>query len=173
MPILVENEAAPLATSTDLTDYGTFAESAVLTAGEALRSAVGWHIAPVRTETLTIDAQGGTALMLPTLRLVDVTEVRDVSGDTPVVLTGWRKSAAGFLTRPGGWPAGPETIEVDIEHGYDSCPLELLPVLARRVRDGAATSAGQLRLGSLSVGTTSVGTTVTAQDEAVIRRYSL
>lgn len=175
MPVPTGTEAGPLASAADLSEYGTFTGAAVEAAGEAIRLETGWHIAPTATETLTLDSEGGYALMLPTLHLINVTEVRDVSGDTPVVITGWRKSAAGMVFLPQGcrWPVGPETIEVDIEHGYAECPLELLPVLARRTRDGTSTSAGQVRLGSLSIGTTSVGTTVTAQDDAIIARYSL
>lgn len=174
MPVPTGADAGPLAKAADLTAYGTFSDDAVTAAGEAIRSETGWHIAPTATETLTLDSPGGSALMLPTLHLLEVTEVRDVSGHDPVVLTGWRKSTSGFLTLPCGyWPQGPQTVEVDVVHGYDACPLELLPVIARRTRDGLATSAGQVRLGSLSIGTTSVGTTITASDEAIIRRYSL
>lgn len=174
MPVPTGTAAGPLAVAADLSEYGTFSDDAVEAAGESIRSETGWHIAPTATETLVLDSEGGYALMLPTLHLIEVTEVRDVSGDTPAIITGWRKSVAGMLILPyGRWAVGAETIEVDIEHGYETCPLELLPVLARRIRDNAATSAGQVRLGSLSIGTTSVGTTVTAQDEAVIARYSL
>lgn len=174
MPSPATYEATPLAAPSDLTAYGTFSEEIVHAAGQGIRRETEWHIAPQITETLLLDGDGSNTLILPTLHLVTVSAVRDVSGDTPAEVTGWRKSSSGILTlRYGYWPVGSETVEVDLVHGYETCPAELLPVLARRCRDAGSTSAGQVRLGSLSIGTTSVGTTVTALDDAIIRRYSL
>lgn len=126
--------AEPLALPADLAEFpgAPFSADAVAAASEAIRREVGWHIAPRVIETLTLDGTGGGVLFLPTLHLVDVTEVRDVTDDTPRVLTGWRKSQRGMLSRARGWPRGFEAIEVDVVHGYDSCPPELLPVIAER-----------------------------------------
>src|SRR5690606_40983530 len=63
-------------------------------------------------------------LILPTLRLVSVSEVRDMTGDEPRVLTGWRMSQAGMLSRRGGWPSGFGAVEVDVVHGYEQCRAE-------------------------------------------------
>ena len=89
-----------------------------------------WHIAPSVTETLTLDCDGGTRVVLPTLHLTDVTAVRDLSGDSPVDITDFRWSRAGILYRGCGWPCGFQSLEVDIVHGYDTCPPELLPAIA-------------------------------------------
>lgn len=138
-----------LVTAADLADFpgAPFAEVRVEAAGEALRSEAGWHIAPEVTETLTVDADGGHFLFLPTMRLSAVTEVRDVSGDAPRVLDGWRKSRKGVIYRAGGWPTGFETVEVDVVHGYAACPRELLPVVA----DYTSRRVTQESLGSRSV----------------------
>jgi hypothetical protein len=116
----------------DLADFpgAPFVETRVESAGEAVRAEAGWHIAPVLTETLTVDGEGGHLLFLPSLRVLEVTEIRDVTYDEPRVITGWRKSKRGVIYRAGGWPVGFESIEVDVVHGYAACPAELLPVIA-------------------------------------------
>jgi hypothetical protein len=121
-----------LASPTDLADFpgAPFTEAVVDAAVATLRLEAGWHIAPQVTETVTVNAGGGTDLILPTLHLVNVTEVREVSGSTPVVLTGWRQSRIGILTRNAGWPRGLEVIEVDMVHGHTETPPELLSVIA-------------------------------------------
>lgn len=135
----------PLVNPNDLSEFpgAPYAVWVLNAAAESIRDECGWHIAPVRTETLTLDSDGGRILLLPTLRLVAVTEVRDVTTETPTVLTNWRKSAAGMLSRPGGWPNGLGAVEVDVVHGYDECPSSLYPVIADRCvqasRDGTIT----------------------------------
>ena len=129
----------PLATPNDLLSFAgaPFAEALVKAAGESIRRDAGWHIAPTVTETLVLDSDGGRQLFLPTLRdaVASVAEVRDVSGSSPRVLGGWRlASSAAVLHRGGGWPAGEGVIEVDLVHGYESCPAELLPAIAARTR---------------------------------------
>lgn len=127
---------ADLAVADDLVAYpgAPFSASLVKSATEAVRGECGWHIAPVLTETLTLDCAGGPMLRIPTLELAAVTAVRDVSGDSPVALDGWRKSKSGLLERPAGWPYGFEVIEVDITHGYATCPADLLPAIAAVAR---------------------------------------
>lgn len=128
----------------DLADYpgAPFAGSVVDAAVANLRSDVGWHIAPEVTETLTVDGSPDQTLILPTLRIVSVSAVRDVSGDTPVALTGWKMSArSGMLWRSEGWPNGFGAVEVDLTHGYTDTPAELLPVVAWYCRQQQVDSA--------------------------------
>lgn len=124
-----------LAAPGDLTDFpgAPFVDALVDAAVASLRREVGWHIAPSVDETLTVDASGGHWLMLPTMHLTAVAEVRNVSGDgDPVVITGWRFKRSGMLYRAGGWPHGVGAIEVDVTHGEAETPPELLPVIAER-----------------------------------------
>jgi hypothetical protein len=143
-----------LVVAADLDDFpgAPFADSVVQSAGETVRAEAGWHIAPEVTETLTVDSDGGRHLLLPTLRLVDVTEIRDVTGNTPRVLTNWRQSGKGILYREGGWPAGLSALEVDLTHGYAECPSALLPAVAayaQSIKRGGRVT--QESLGSRSV----------------------
>jgi hypothetical protein len=125
-----------LATPTDLSGFpgAPFSEALVDAAVGSVRGEVSWHIAPQVTETLTVDGTGGQWLFLPTLYLVDVTAVRDITGDTPTVLDGWRKRRSGVLYRATGWPFAVEGIEVDVVHGHAETPPELLPVIADTAR---------------------------------------
>lgn len=136
----------PLAQADDLVDFpgAPFPQSVVTAAGEAVRAAAGWHIAPAVTETLRIDSDGATLLLLPTGRLTAVAEVRDVTGDAPSIITGWRVShRLGGLHRGTGWPCGFEAVEVDVVHGYTECPPDLLKIVAAEAgRRVAQQSAG-------------------------------
>lgn len=143
-----------LVVAADLNDFpgAPFAESVVESAGEAVRAEAGWHIAPEVTETLTVDSDGSPHLLLPTLHLVEVTEVRDVTGSTPRTITNWRQSGKGILYRAGGWPAGLSALEVDLTHGYTECPPALLPAVAayaQAIKRGGRVT--QESLGSRSV----------------------
>lgn len=139
----------PLVDPGDLDGFpgAPFNDAAVVDAAVArVRREARWHIAPSVTETLTVTGySGGEALLLPTMRLTAVTEVRDVTGDTPVVLTGWDFSPAGYLT----WHTWPTCttyyhrrtkFEVDVVHGYEQCPADLLPVIAAAAQ-GALTDS--------------------------------
>jgi hypothetical protein len=164
---------AALVAPTDLADFpgAPFAASLVAAASEQVRRQCGWHIAPLVTETFVVDSDGGRVLLLPTMRLVTVTEVRNIAGSTPEVLTGWRKSPAGMLFRASGWPAGFQTVEVDMQHGYEACPDELLPIIAERcqvfAKDG---SVRQESLGSRSV---SYGLAEGSASAEVLARFML
>jgi hypothetical protein len=122
----------------DLDDFpgAPFTDAIVDAAVATVRSIAGWHIAPSRpvdpeteVETVTVDGRGGSVLYLPTRYLTDVIEIRDLTGDSPVILIDWRASTTGKLTRY-CWPYGLGTIEADIVHGYPVCPPELLPIIA-------------------------------------------
>lgn len=118
--------------------------SSVLDAVAAdVRREAGWHIAPAQEETVTLDGPESQRLILPTLRLVAVTEIRDVSGDDPVILDGYRvNTRTGIVYRRAGWPCGVAVIEVDMEHGFVSVPPDLLPEIAVRCQDAVAVSTG-------------------------------
>ncbi len=145
--------ANTLVSATDLDPYpgAPFDQRIVDMAAAKLRLEVGWHIAPELTETRKVDSWGTSTLLLPTLHLVDVTAVRDVTGDAPEVIEGWKKSDEGILTLASGWPFGLEAVEVDMVHGYATTPLELLPVLADIARSATSDPrVTQERLGNWS-----------------------
>lgn len=113
-----------------------FTQAAVDAAVEYIRDQAGWHIAPIVTETLVVDARGGRHLQLPTKQLISITAIRNITdyNGTSQVVTGWYPSAtpqfkAGRITHGWSWPWW-GALEVDVVHGYESCPADLLPVVA-------------------------------------------
>lgn len=128
-------------------DGAPFDPARVKAAGETLRRLAGWHIAPTLTETVTLDHDGASTLLLPSLLVTSVASVRDVSGDVPRELTGWRWSQAGMIQSRGGLPCGFRSVEVTFTHGHEACPGELLPVIAAGVNRRVV----QESLGSRSV----------------------
>lgn len=161
-----------LVTGADLAGFpgAPFTDAVADAAGESVRDEAGWHIAPEVTETLTVWSEGGVALLLPSLRVVSVSEIRDVTGDTSEVLTGWEDRGSGILYRATGWPVN-RRLEVDLVHGHTTVPKALLPVIAHRAQATKITGLSNVRLGSLSIGS-GAGDTADG-DDATIRRYSL
>lgn len=96
-----------------------------------VRAYCGWHIAPVLTETILVDAQGGSALVLPSLRVTEISEVK--IGDTVVESPEW--SAAGFVR--GCWPKKLRAVSVTWTHGFDEAPLALVAASKRLVEIGS------------------------------------
>ena len=99
-----------------------------------IRRTCGWHIAPQVKETLVLDSIGAPVIVLPTLRLVDVSAVRYWSGSQMVPLTSWNartgwSAQSCSINCPGGFPAGDRVLEVDITHGYKTCPEDLLQAI--------------------------------------------
>lgn len=136
-----------LVSSEDLVNFpgAPFASSTISAAASQVRRICGWHIAPLLTETIVLDHDGGPVLHLPSLRIVDVTGVSDLSGRAPRDLSDWRWSGAGMIE--GTFPRGFRSVEVKLVHGYEECPPDLLPVIASRTQRRAM----QESLGSRSV----------------------
>lgn len=148
-----------------------FADALVDAAAGSVRDAAGWHIAPPVTETMRVVSGGGTVLLLRSLNVATVTAVRDVSGDTPDVLTGWVARESGILERAVGWPVR-HTIEVDLTHGYAACPPALLSVIADRCQRMAVDAT----VSSMSRGPFSVtlrGRFDTTAADAILARYTV
>jgi hypothetical protein len=106
-----------------------FTEGEVDAAVAAVRAAFEWHIAPENQDTVVFDiGHCQTRLVLPTRHLVTVDEIR-VAGD---VVTGYEVSTrlGQVIKKSGYWKQGLGTVEVDFTHGYETIPLDLLPVVA-------------------------------------------
>jgi hypothetical protein len=132
----------PMATASQLAGFrgGPFTDAVVTSAGESIRDECGWHIAPEVTDTMKFRGEG-TVLLLPTLRLLDVTLIRDRNG-YPVTGVDWYEN--GVLECEAGFPT---YVEVTFKHGYSTCPPSLLPVIAERAQ---ASAAGRVKSESLA-----------------------
>lgn len=115
--------AAELATTLVATD-----DELLEQAEATVRAYCGWHIAPVRTEDVVLDATDSPVLMLPTLRLLDVAAIT-VDGEVvdPATVQ-W--SATGYLRRhwtagldcPRTWGNAPRSVTITITHGWATPP---------------------------------------------------
>lgn len=99
-----------------------------------IRAHVGWHIAPVLTETVQAQSTDGRTFILPTLLLKTVTEIR-WAGQVyaPGDFTTYRNGVVALNRWPRYYfPAMAESgmAEADIAHGYDECPPDLMPKIA-------------------------------------------
>lgn len=126
--------ANTLVSPADLTNLpgAPFTDETVDAAVAQVRAEAGWHIAPVTdpAETVTLDGTRGTRLVLPSRKVVSIAEVRDVSNPAaPVVLTGWRLIPGAMLLRD-SWPCGDAVVEVDMVHGHETTPPQLLELVA-------------------------------------------
>lgn len=121
-----------LATADDLSSFpgAPYDDFLVEVAQASVRAEAGWHIAPVRTETLYLTGTGSPYLSLPSLRVVSISAVRYGPYLTEYT-SGWTFTGGG-LYLSSRWTVGP--VEVDIVHGYDETPIDLLPVIANRAQ---------------------------------------
>jgi hypothetical protein len=126
-----------------------FAETVLDAAVATVREEAGWHIAPVITETVTLDGPASGILMLPTRR---VTAILSVTDDGVLVdPTEFYLREGGYLQRRySRW--GGRKMTVEFTHGFDACPDTLLPIIAERARTLARGGVvRQESLGSRSV----------------------
>ena len=106
-----------------------------------LRDRAGWHVFPSVTETLNLDGEGGEVLTLPTLKVSAVLEVRE----NGLVLdpSAYEWSAKGDLRRRGWvWTSRWNGITVQLTHGYENPPAELLRAIGTAVATAAANPLG-------------------------------
>ena len=150
-----------------------FPSEAVERAAAEVRDEAGWHIAPVITETVTVNGRGGQILLVPSLRIVAVIAVRDVTDPaSPRVLDGWRvDKSAGLLHRDAGWPRGVASVEVEMRHGFTACPLPLYGVIRERCQL-AGINPG-VRSESLASRSVQFGLVGVVDTGAVMDRYTI
>lgn len=91
----------------------------------AVRRYCGWHVAPSISETVTVDAYGGKALLVPSKHITELKSVK--IGETDVTDRVYFSKAGTLLIRGGWWPDLPGSVTVEMQHGYE---LEEVPDVA-------------------------------------------
>lgn len=113
--------AAELATTLTATEEDRLEQAEAL-----VRSYCGWHIAPSKSESLTLVGSGSAVLLLPSLFVTEVTSV--VDDGTAVDADSFYCSPAGVLSKWSGvW--GTRLVVVDVVHGYATVPPEVSGVV--------------------------------------------
>lgn len=154
-----------------------FTQAEVDAAVEALRGTLGWHVAPAKQETVVLDFESTSWRVLPTRRLVSVDDVRDSAH----VTLGHRATRTDpYRLILDSEPRSPFEVDVTMTHGFDSCPADLLPVIADAIRSGRDEVTGDVRMISSGPLQISYGAPWTSADEpppfstaATLRRYQV
>ena len=147
----------------------------------AIRAFCEWHIAPVVTDSQSVLVHGSTV----TLRSLRVAEVTGVT-------------VAGVAVEPDGWVLSPESptlflrsgvcrplwcpdvsvvASVDLAHGFDEFPPELLAIAQEAASRGTEGSfvgqVGQVRFSAGVAGTPGAASFMLGQSAAMLARYKL
>ncbi|MDU2058159.1 MAG: hypothetical protein E6719_02475 [Dermabacter sp.] len=121
-------------------------------AAQLIRDYCGWHVAPVLEESIILDGNGEGRILLPSRRVLNVSEVR-VHGDV-LAPTEFEWSQDGMLKRVGGvWPDSYRSVQVTLEHGFDYAGVladVARAIVARMEADPTGVIASQ-RAGTQSV----------------------
>jgi hypothetical protein len=148
---------------------------------EAARSYCGWHVAPMVSETVTMDGSGTNVLFLPTLHMVELVAVSLDTYPLDVAATDtydWstygtlRLYSDVFPDRKGG-------IVIEMLHGFDSCPTDLLAAIETVARRSMMipSGAGYVVAGPFSMqipeSAQSGVTGFTAMQREVLDRYRI
>jgi hypothetical protein len=113
----------------------------LLQAEALVRSYCRWHIAPARTETLTLPAGEGVALLLPSLM---VTAVASVTVDgTALTADEYTWTEAGVLKHSTNIRWGSGTVVVEFTHGYAEAPPDVTAIV-QSVAQRAVDNPGSL-----------------------------
>lgn len=139
---------------------------------ESVRRLCGWHVWPVRDEVVTLRDYGDDAVLLPTLRLVEVRTME--VGGVEIDPDRYEPYEDGTVDiRRGYTPCDyPRKMTADISHGFDTAP-GLIDVIANMVvRSVAGTGDGALSVGGVSYNS-GTGVTPRTSEWVIIDRYKL
>lgn len=100
-------------------------DARLLQAEAKVRTYCRWHIAPLRTETVTLYPEGSDLLMLPSLRVTNVSLVTEAGVDLDPTAYSWRPN--GIIRRIyGPWDFYSQAgVAVTFTHGYEEPPADV------------------------------------------------
>lgn len=92
----------------------------------AARRAVGWHVSPVKTETITLDGPGSRILWLPARKVVALTSVEEDGVDLDVTRLSLSAGDGPYRSRPlalrkksgGFWTDQYGGVVIEMQYGY-------------------------------------------------------
>jgi hypothetical protein len=113
-------------------------EQATARAEAEVRAYCGWHLAPSKTETITLDGTGTNVLLLPSLHVTDLVSITEDGTLADAESYQWsssgvvRRGSSGSSWRPAWgqtWTGALRGIVVEFTHGYDEMPMDLQAVV--------------------------------------------
>jgi hypothetical protein len=127
----------------DLDEFDAYSAQQLLDgAAAAVVEYCGWHIAPVLTETVTVDGSGTRIQPLPTLNLISLDAVAERGRPHDPGWIDW--SVNGLLEKRSGgmWTARRRGVVAEITHGYAATPGWLLTLICALAGRAYITPAG-------------------------------
>lgn len=150
----------------------------IAAAEQMVRDYCGWHVAPVVTQTLVLDGSGARSLFVPSLKVLNITDCKVRGVELDVSTLEW--SGDGFLRRDCGWPARLRSVELTLEHGFESAPSlsEIIKEMAARAMSavGGRTreAAGGVNITNAMVAPgVSGGVVLMEHEKAALDRYRI
>ncbi len=103
---------------------------AVLAAEDQVRDFCGWHVAPSRTETITLDGSGTNLLLLPSTHVTAISSISENGVALAAAYYSW--SEDGVVEKLYGcWTRKRRAVQVSLTHGYPTCPAAIRREVAR------------------------------------------
>jgi len=101
-------------------------ERALAAALARVRRYCGWHVSPVVDETITLDGTGRALLVLPTLKVVELTSVTEDGVELDLANVKQSADATGILAKSNWepWEYGFSNVEVELSHGFTAAEAE-------------------------------------------------
>lgn len=139
-----------------------------------VRGFCGWHIAPARTESLTVRTFGGNAILLPSLHVTAVASVTEAESALTLTDDYHWLTPSSIIRRPAGWGYDTEVV-VEFTHGYAMVPADVEAVVmavAQRATDNPG-SLSQEAAGPFNAKRAGTGATLELleAEKAILRRY--
>ena len=134
----------------------------------------GWHVTPVLVDDeVTLDGPDSHLLVLPTLKLTELTEVAEDGEELVLADLNW--SARGLIAKRSGywWTPMFGAITVIFSHGYSSAPDFESAVLSAIARGAFNNDLSPRVIGPFQYSDPSAGVLFTDAERAVLDRYSL
>jgi len=127
-----------------------FLVTALGAATREIRKFCRWHIAPTRTETITVPVVYGRPVWLPTQHLTDLVSVTNDGTVLDVAGIDWSADGElGYLH----WVTGRRALVVEFTHGYETVPDDLVDLTLQIASRALGSPLGYVReqAGSVSV----------------------
>lgn len=141
----------------------------------AARAYCGWHVTPVLVDQeVTLDGPGTHLLVLPTLKLTELSEVNE--DEVEIELTDLNWSVRGLIQKKSGhwWSQMFGSIVVIFSHGYASAPDFESAIFSAIARGAFSTETSPRVIGPFQYSdTTASGALFTDSERAILDRYSL
>ena len=117
-----------------------------------IRAICGWHIAPVITETVTLDGSGSAVQLFPTLALRRIISLSNAGTPVDLVANPLQISRRGMV-RGLRWTDQYSGVVAEIEHGFDAAPADLRTAATRiaTLDKLFASGGGSVRIGQVQV----------------------